>query len=517
MGSIKWKMALLYMMLVVTVMLSCGVFILVTLRSSAYQNIYRDCEYTAERIVDVLELDENASAKGPAEAFGEVVSVFLLETVNSDAATESAKSIYLLDETGSLLYASSGTLSDADLSSRAIITALSGTAMTDIYVHKTYDDSETVADYAMPFTYTPDGNQYIIFIRQPMQAEQRSLTSITRAIFSITFAGILIAGIMGYVLAASISRPIQKLTQKTQDLAAGNLKAASSAEYATQKTPANDELGQLEVHFDEMAHELSTSIIELQEMEQMQKDFVANVSHELRTPITTIKSYVETILDSDLEDKDMTRSFLTVVDSEADRMTNLISDLLELSRMDSHQAHLTIKPLDLGELLWRDLSEMQFTAGQRHQTVGWAPDVPVQPDPEVGERLPHATRTYMVDGDSRRLDQVLRNLLTNAVKYTPEGGAVTGGVYDTGEEIRLKVQDNGIGISKEDCEHIFDRFYRVDKARSRALGGTGLGLAIAKDMTELHGGHIWVDSEPGKGSTFWIALPKSKEESDEEA
>lgn len=512
MGSIKWKMAFLYMMVVVAVMLSCGVFILATLRSNSYQNIFQDCEYTAERIVDVLLLQENASSQGPQNKFGEVVSALMLETINSDTASGTEKSIYLLSADGNVLYSRADTLSAEDLSSRALIEVRSGQPMQDIYVHKTYDGSKNVADYAYLFTYTPDESDYIILIRQPMEAEEENLRTITRTIFTITLAGILIAGVMGYLLAVSISRPIEDLTKKTQELAAGNLEQASALPASAQPARSSDELGQLEVHFDEMAHELSSSILELKAMEQMQKDFVANVSHELRTPITTIKSYVETLLDSDLEDKEMTRHFLTVALSEADRMTALISDLLELSRLDSHQAHLILKPLDMGELMWRNLSDFQFTADQKSQEVRWADDVPVQEKPEEGESLPRAQSQYMIDGDSRRLDQVIRNLLTNAMKYSPEGALIQGGVYDAGTEIRVKVQDNGIGISPKDCEHIFDRFYRVDKARSRALGGTGLGLAIAKDMTELHGGRIWVESEVGSGSTFWLAFPKSQEE-----
>ena len=262
-----------------------------------------------------------------------------------------------------------------------------------------------------------------------------------------------------------------------------------------------------------MAHELSSSILELQEMEKMQKEFVANVSHELRTPITTIKSYVETILDSDMEDPEMTRHFLSVVDQESDRMTALVADLLELSKLDSHQARLILKPVDLSELLYRDLSDMSFSAGRKKQTIAWAEDMKVL-ETDVGERLPRPSDSFVIMGEPRRLDQVFRNLLTNAIKYSPENSLITAGVYrveDKGE-IRVMIKDQGIGISKEDQENIFLRFYRVDKARSRSMGGTGLGLAIAKEITELHNGKIWVESEPGEGSVFWTAFPEVKDE-----
>ena len=492
MGSIKTKMAMLYSFLVVAVMLGCGVLIIFAFRSAEYRKIYHECEYTAERIVDVLSVQSLDNQEELSQAFGEIVTSLLIEAGGGGAAGENEKYICLLSDTGRLLYSRREDLAAQDLSSRAVILARNHEPQEELYVHEAYDGSGLMADYALSFSLQEDAPSYIILIRQPMETVQKNL--------------------MGYFLASSISRPILKLTRKSQELASGNLEQAVKDEEAgNREVSEDDELGQLEVHFDEMAHELSSSIIELKAMEKMQKEFVANVSHELRTPITTIKSYVETILDGAIDDPVTTRHFLSVVNQESDRMTALVADLLELSKIDSHQATLTKKPTDLGILLYRDMSEMIFDARKKNQTLTWAGDMEVASEIEVGERLPYPLEEYIVEGDSRRIDQVLRNLLTNAMKYSPENSKIEAGIYRvTSEngvpEIRVKIQDQGIGIAREDQENIFQRFYRVDKARSRSMGGTGLGLAIAKEIMELHGGRIWVESALGEGSTFWIAF-----------
>ena len=512
MGSIKTKMAMLYSFLVVAVMLGCGVLIIFAFRSAEYRKIYHECEYTAERIVDVLSVQSLDNQEELSQAFGEIVTSLLIEAGGGGAAGENEKYICLLSDTGRLLYSRREDLAAQDLSSRAVILARNHEPQEELYVHEAYDGSGLMADYALSFSLQEDAPSYIILIRQPMETVQKNLQNVIFIILLITIIGILVAGVMGYFLASSISRPILKLTRKSQELASGNLEQAGKDEEAgNREVSEDDELGQLEVHFDEMAHELSSSIIELKAMEKMQKEFVANVSHELRTPITTIKSYVETILDGAIDDPVTTRHFLSVVNQESDRMTALVADLLELSKIDSHQATLTKKPTDLGILLYRDMSEMIFDARKKNQTLTWAGDMEVASEIEVGERLPYPLEEYIVEGDSRRIDQVLRNLLTNAMKYSPENSKIEAGIYRVKSEngvpeIRVKIQDQGIGIAREDQENIFQRFYRVDKARSRSMGGTGLGLAIAKEIMELHGGRIWVESALGEGSTFWIAF-----------
>ena len=225
-------------------------------------------------------------------------------------------------------------------------------------------------------------------------------------------------------------------------------------------------------------------------METIKKDFVANVSHELRTPLASIKGYSETLLDGGMDDKSTARDFLRVIDRHATRMARLIDDLLILSRLESHQMTIVSEPLDLRELVISTAKGFEKQA--QDKGVGLTVDLP--------EGLPK------VLGDKDRLEQVVVNLLDNAIKYTPSGGVVKVGARPDGPEVVVDIADTGLGIPPEDISRIFERFYRVDKARSRDLGGTGLGLAIVKHIIQGHNGRLNVKSAPGKGSTFSFSV-----------
>lgn len=522
MSSIKWKMAVLYMLLVVVVMTSQGVLILMNLRANAYQEVYRKSEYTADRIIDMLSMQEPERGQGPESIFGEVLTSLMIETVNTDSLSGSETSVYLLNDQGKLLYARKESLSEADLASRAIITVLSGGSLDNLYVHTSVTEKVTVGDYAVRFEMAQNDRSYILFIRQSMESVQENLRRTTLIIVLVTLVGIIVAGFLGYLLAVSIASPILKLTQKTQALAEGTrqesetspVKAEEGAESSEETesleaTVTGDELDILEVNFDDMARELTASIRDLKAMEQMQKDFVANVSHELRTPVTTIKSYSETLLDSDLEDGALTREFLSVIAHESNRMTALIADLLELSKMDAHQVKAAGKPIEVGRLLRQDLIDLTWDARQKQQEIRWSEEMDLVEE-EEGE-FPWPREEFWILGESRRIDQVIRNLLTNAIKYSPEGSVIRGGIALSDGEVCVWIRDEGIGIAPEHQEKIFNRFYRVDKARSRSMGGTGLGLAIARETTELYGGRIYLESRIGEGSTFYLAFPEAPE------
>jgi len=233
-------------------------------------------------------------------------------------------------------------------------------------------------------------------------------------------------------------------------------------------------------------------ITERQKLENMQTDFVANVSHELKTPLTTIKSYTETLLDGAMEDPEITANFLGIVDTEADRMNRLVKDLLQLSRLDHQRERWSMKETNLIAILNTAIPKVALTARQKEQHLN------VLFDEEA---------VILVNVDRDRIEQVVLNILSNAIKYTNEGGRIDIDVLEGGGHVKVIVSDNGIGISEADIPRVFERFYRVDKARSRAMGGTGLGLPISKQIVEEHHGTLTIESQEGKGTNVTMTLP----------
>jgi len=224
--------------------------------------------------------------------------------------------------------------------------------------------------------------------------------------------------------------------------------------------------------------------------EELRREFVANVSHELRTPLTNIRSYAETISESPNMPEDMQQNFLGVILNETDRMTHIVQDLLTLSRYDSGKVTLQLAPFSLTEAAASLTEAVRLEAEKRHHSLSL-----------------HATEPLTIIGDRERMMQVIMNILSNAIKYTPDGGLidVTVSRLDT-KRVQILVSDNGIGIPEADRPRIFERFYRVDKARSRESGGTGLGLAIAKEIIELHGGSIELLQRDTPGLTISLIL-----------
>lgn len=241
-------------------------------------------------------------------------------------------------------------------------------------------------------------------------------------------------------------------------------------------------------------------ITELRRLEKIRKDFVANVSHELRTPLTSIKGYVEALLDGAKDDPDACGKFLDIILKQSDRLNLILEDLLELSKIESGQVSFKEDLLDIRNVIERTLSMIKPLADKKGHRLTSRLDDPLPP----------------IAGDEDRLVQVLTNLLDNAVKYTPERGTITVGarlVVEAGRAagdqrtLEISVSDSGIGIPEQDRPRVFERFYRVDKARSRELGGTGLGLAIVKHIVEGHGGQVWVEANQPRGSRFVVRLP----------
>lgn len=235
-----------------------------------------------------------------------------------------------------------------------------------------------------------------------------------------------------------------------------------------------------------------------QEEERERKEFVSNVSHELRTPLTSVKSYVEALSDGAINDPELAPRFLGVVSDETERMIRMINDLLSLSRMDAGTAKLNLEYVNINELFNHILNRFDMIIKNEA----------ADPSQKKYTIVRYFTKKDLwVEIDTDKFTQVVDNIMNNAVKYSPDGGVITARLLETHNHVILSISDQGLGIPRKDLGHIFDRFFRVDKDRSRKQGGTGLGLAISKEVVNLLGGQIWVDSVEGKGSTFYISLP----------
>jgi two-component system OmpR family sensor kinase/two-component system sensor histidine kinase BaeS len=309
-------------------------------------------------------------------------------------------------------------------------------------------------------------------------AAQTFLVQINRSLLQAGILAGLLAVLMGLIIARSLSAPLGRLALAARRISRGEL---------DQRVPVGgaDEVADVAGAFNEMA-------VHLQESEILRRNLVADVAHELRTPLSVIQGNLQAILD-DVYPLDKTE--IAAIYDETLILNRLINDLRELAQAEAGQLSLNLQPIDLGLLLKNGADT--FAELSREKNVALKVT--------VAEFLP------AVLADSDRVRQVLHNLLSNALRHTPEGGtiAVTAVELEQGRYIKVMVADSGSGIPAEDVTHVFDRFWRADRSRSRELGGSGLGLAIARQLVEAHGGQIGVESEgaPGQGSRFWFTLP----------
>jgi signal transduction histidine kinase len=293
---------------------------------------------------------------------------------------------------------------------------------------------------------------------------------------------LLVAGAVAAAIALFVARWFARgMTQPLRDMA----KAASAMERGQSSEPivtdSRDEVGQLAIAFNRMSAELES-------LERLRRDLVANVSHELKTPISALRAHLENLLDGVEQPNPET---LHVMLAQSERLGRLVDQLLELSRLESGDLPLQREQVRLRPLVSRVVSEIEVTRARADLEL--AQDVP--------EDLPP------VFADEERMHQVLFNLLDNAVRFTPSGGRITVRASRHNGAVDVVVADTGPGIPAEHLSRVFERFYRVDQSRSRDDGGTGIGLAIARSVVEAHGGRIWAESEPGRGSRFTFELP----------
>lgn len=320
---------------------------------------------------------------------------------------------------------------------------------------------------------------------------------------ALAIAGVgalLLALATGFTLSRSISGPLRQMSRVAREMAHGHFEERVAVSLA-----APHEVG-------ELAHSLNYLAAEAGKVEQMRREFVANVSHELKTPLTAVRGFVEPLIDGTVDDPETNQRYLGIIRDETVRLSRLIDDLLDLSRLEAGKERLALEPVDLAELGRGALERLG----------------PLFADKGVQVRVEAAPGVPPAQGDGERLMQVLTNLLTNAVRHTPPGGRVTvtvskevssgaseqagGSVHETAGRpmIEVAVADDGEGIAPEELPLIWDRFYKIDHSHQRTTAGTGLGLPISKRIVEAHGGRVWAESQgQGKGATFHFTVPSA--------
>jgi len=329
----------------------------------------------------------------------------------------------------------------------------------------------------------------------PMPEVRGHVNAIRRQILAATLFAFLPALTLAGLLARSVSSRMGEIIEYAGRLAAGDFRARlqwkGKSELGVLSGKLNETARALESAVDKLAEEQR----EMERLERVRRDFVINVSHELRTPLASIQGYTETLQEGALKDEENNLRFLNIIRQNAERLGRLIADLMTISSLELKTQRLQPAAYPVNSLLSDCIDSM----------------IPMAEKKRISLTLEPAPGGAEVFCDAEALHQILVNLIDNAVKYTPEGGAivVTGAARPDGhqEEVEITVRDTGIGVPAEDQPRLFERFYRVDKARSRELGGTGLGLAIVKHLVKAQGGEVGLRSELGKGSTFYFTLP----------
>ena len=336
----------------------------------------------------------------------------------------------------------------------------------------------------------------VIIVSAPLTSIKATITQISRLVLYSFFFAAIVAGMLAFSLAKTISRPLQAMTRAARDMVKGNFRSCINIS-------DTGELGQLAATFNQAVEEVNKTVQEQKRLQALQQNLVTNVSHDFRAPLTSIQGFAEAILEGFIRE-DEKEKYLRIILSNTLHLKRLVDDLLEFASIESGHARLR----------WEEVSPYRMAKRALDTVFPKARDKQIRLDYAAGESLP------TIWGDNNKLYRVLVNLLENAIAYTPEGGKVLLQSWLDGENenIIFAVSDNGIGIPPEEIPYIWERFHKVDKARNRAQRGKGLGLSIVRKLVGLHHGQVKVESEPGKGSTFFVILPAmSKSRPDENA
>ncbi|USG66201.1 cell wall metabolism sensor histidine kinase WalK [Brevibacillus ruminantium] len=322
-----------------------------------------------------------------------------------------------------------------------------------------------------------------IILHAPIEGVERTFAHMRETILWATLFGVLLSTAMVSYVSWSISKPLRTIERATAEIGRGNYTERVKVDTA-------DEIGDLAQTINTLAGRLERVEQERHHLEQVRNDFLANVSHELRTPLTAMQGFLEALQDGLVEEEEARQKYYAVMYSETLHITRLVDDLMDLMKLENNELALAKFPIDVGGVI--DKVVLAFRPEAEEKGVEILVEMP--------EKLPK------VYADKDRIAQIMKNLVKNAIKFTDEG-TIRLSARSEAEWVEISVADSGVGISADDQERIWERFFKVDRGRSKKNKGTGLGLAIVKELVELHDGEVTLTSEPGKGSTFSVRLP----------
>lgn len=470
--SVRWKIVLVYLAMLLVVLVAI-VYVVIRLTGN-YLISQRAGEEMAQ--VDILAL-RMASMLDVSDMDG-------IYQLCEDTVQENGGRILVLSSEGTVVADSHSLFNGMEITTAEVYDILN-LRMNRSYGFHNLDaqgQNQWYGYYASAIIYNGQRIGLVLYASSVMDLVLQ-LDSLQMVIQIYFFSVLVIVLFLGFIISDYISRPINKLNNALLQTTHGDFTVRADAK-------GNDEISELARTFNMMTEKLEN-------LDATRNRFISNASHELKTPLSAIKVLVENILlqPDDEMDPEMVRDFLTDVDKEVDRMTVMVSDLLTLVQMDSGAVTLRLAPAQLSEIVEETVKRLRPLAQSRNITI----QARYEENPTVlADRL--------------RLGQVLYNLIDNSIKYARADGHVIVTVDRSESDAIVTVQDDGIGIPEKDLPNLFDRFYRVDKARSRATGGTGLGLSIVREMVHLHHGRITVESQEGIGTCFTIRLPLPEKE-----
>ena len=473
-ASIRWKILLAFFVIV-------GISFAVA--ATNLTGLVRDYLFEQKTHEDSLLTEKAAAAAAP---FFDNASTEEISRVLTENAQSMDGRLMLIDQDGKVQYDTMRELSGSRLQLNEVLQVLTGTAEQAYGIHSPGEEGAAElggSDYSGELAYSVhamDGGEgqigALLFVSR-IQSLMDSLSSVQWQLISVFVLIALAALVVALILAQVLTKPITNLSRTMRKMGKGDLSV---------RVPVRGS-GELR----ELAENYNTMAAQLERLDKTRSQFVSNASHELKTPLATMKIMLETVMYQPDMPAELRAEFMQDMNHEIDRLTGIITDLLTLTRMDSEKGAMKKEPVDMSGLTTEVLHLLTPAAEKRGQMLDFS-----------------ITPGIQMSGDRDRLYQILYNLTDNAIKYSPDGGKISVILREEERGIVWRVRDNGIGIPEEDQAHIFERFYRVDKARSRETGGTGLGLSIVKQLVTMHGGEITVRSEPGRGSEFKVVFPQ---------